>query len=127
MRFPTMWYVQPQRLRPAWAYAQSDQSLCQSLEYSTSVKLLTEHYFVLSLHLSKCHIVGNLMSRLIYQQYLSTLKKGVGERIVSGDNPISISMTVTCVCDLKILTKSLTWGKTIRFNNLFLHKVRYAI
>ena len=32
-----------QRLRPACAYAQSDQSLCLSLEYSMSVKLLTEH------------------------------------------------------------------------------------
>ena len=43
MRFPTMWYVRP-------AYAQSDQSLCLSLEYSMSVKLLTEHLLeVLSL------------------------------------------------------------------------------
>ena len=33
-----------QRLRPACAYAQSDQSLCLSLEYSMSVKLLTEHH-----------------------------------------------------------------------------------
>ena len=32
------------RLRPACAYAQSDQSLCLSLEYSMSVKLLTEHH-----------------------------------------------------------------------------------
>ena len=36
-----------QRLRPACAYAQTDQSLCESLEYSTSVKLLTEHHFEL--------------------------------------------------------------------------------
>ena len=36
MRFPTMWYV---RL----AFAQSDQSLCLSLEYSMIIKLLTEH------------------------------------------------------------------------------------
>ena len=35
MRFPTMWYLRP-------AYAQSDQSLCLSLEYSMSVKLLTK-------------------------------------------------------------------------------------
>ena len=42
MGFPTMWYVQQQRLRPACAYAQSDQSLCKSLDYSMSVKLLTE-------------------------------------------------------------------------------------
>ena len=33
-----------QRLRPAWAYAQSDQSLCFSLAYSMNVQLLTEHH-----------------------------------------------------------------------------------
>ena len=33
-----------QRLRPACAYAQTDQSLCWSLEYSRRVKLLTEHH-----------------------------------------------------------------------------------
>ena len=33
-----------QRLRPACAYAQSDQSLCKWLTYSMSVKLLTEHF-----------------------------------------------------------------------------------
>ena len=33
-----------QRLRPACAYAQSDQSLCQALAYYTSVELLTEHH-----------------------------------------------------------------------------------
>ena len=39
-----------QRLRPACAYAQSDQSPCLSLEYSFTVKLLTEHHLeVLSL------------------------------------------------------------------------------
>ena len=32
-----------QRLRPACAYTQSDQSLCLSLEYSLTPKLLTEH------------------------------------------------------------------------------------
>ena len=37
MRFLTMWYVRP-------AYAQSDQSLCKSLEYSMTVKLQTEHH-----------------------------------------------------------------------------------
>ena len=37
MRFPTMWYVRP-------AKTQSDQSLFLSLEYSMSVKLLTEHH-----------------------------------------------------------------------------------
>ena len=33
-----------QSLRSACAYAQTDQSLCLSLEYSMSVKLLTEHH-----------------------------------------------------------------------------------
>ena len=33
-----------QRLRSACAYMQSDQSLWQLLEYSMSVKLLTEHH-----------------------------------------------------------------------------------
>ena len=33
-----------QSLRSACAYAQSDQSLCQSLEFSKIVKLLTEHH-----------------------------------------------------------------------------------
>ena len=33
-----------QGLRPACADAQSDQSLCSPLEYSMSVKLLTEHH-----------------------------------------------------------------------------------
>ena len=32
-----------QSLRAACAYAQSDQTLCESFEYSISVKLLTEH------------------------------------------------------------------------------------
>ena len=62
-----------QCLRSACAYAQSDQSHCLSLEYSTSVKLLTEHHLkFLSFKggctgssgstLVKCHIVGNHMS-----------------------------------------------------------------
>ena len=63
MRFPTMWYVRPAKAQTSlcivpqtkshvfktfsmrqFAYAQSDQSLCKSLEYSISVKLLSEHY-----------------------------------------------------------------------------------
>ena len=66
-----------QSLRSACAYAQSDQSLCLSLDYSMIVKLLTEQHLEflsyeeaaqarLSLHISKYHIVGNHMSRLNY-------------------------------------------------------------
>ena len=54
----------------------SDQPAHTSLEYSMSVKLLTEHHLeflslteaaqaCMSLHLSKCHFVGNHRSRLI--------------------------------------------------------------
>ena len=39
MGFPTL-----QNLRSACAYMQSDQSLCKSLEYSLTVKLLTEQH-----------------------------------------------------------------------------------
>ena len=46
MRFPT-WYVRQAASDLACAYAQSDQSLCKSLENSMSVKLLTEHYLEL--------------------------------------------------------------------------------
>ena len=64
-----------QRLKPACAYAQTDQSLYWSLKYSMTVKLLAEHQLRflslmeaaqarLNLNLSKCHIVGNHMSRL---------------------------------------------------------------
>ena len=38
MRFPTIWYVPPAK------FLQSDQSLCKWLEYSMSVKLLSEHH-----------------------------------------------------------------------------------
>ena len=44
MRFPTMWYVQPANTQTACVYAQIDQSLCLSFEYSMTVKPLTEHH-----------------------------------------------------------------------------------
>ena len=74
-----------QRLRPACAYGQSDQSLCWSLEYSMNFKLLTEqHLEFLSLtgglHLSKCHIVGDHMSRLKYISILTSYNKGLEVR-----------------------------------------------
>ena len=65
------------RLRAACAYAQSDQSLCSSLEYSMNIKLLTGHYLefltlkggctgssesihVKMLHLWKSHVEAQL-------------------------------------------------------------------
>ena len=65
-----------QSLRSACAYAQSDQSLCLSLAYSKTIKILTEHHLEFlslkgatqarpNLHLSKCHIVTVQMSMMI--------------------------------------------------------------
>ena len=42
LEFQQCGVCEQQRLRPACAYAQSDQSLCYLLEYSMTVKLLTE-------------------------------------------------------------------------------------
>ena len=46
MRFPTIWYVRLAKPQTSLriVYAQSDQSLCWSLEYYLSVKLVTEHH-----------------------------------------------------------------------------------
>ena len=44
MKLPTRAMCDQQRLRPACAYAQTDQSLCYSLEYSLTVKQLTNHH-----------------------------------------------------------------------------------
>ena len=44
MRFQQCGKWDQQSLRSACAYAQSDQSLCLSLEYSIIVKLLTKHH-----------------------------------------------------------------------------------
>ena len=40
MKFPRIWYVRPAKPQIS---LRSDQSLCQSLEYYMTVKLLTEH------------------------------------------------------------------------------------
>ena len=47
-------------LRPACAYVQSDQSLCKSLEYSMSFKLLTEH------HLEFLNLLNRRLHRLVW-------------------------------------------------------------
>ena len=71
-----MWYVRPAKAQTSCAYAQSDQSLCLSLDYHMNIKLLNEHNLEFlslkegytgsseSIHV-KCHIVRNHMSRLI--------------------------------------------------------------
>ena len=94
MRLPTMWFVRPakcyqQKLRSACAYAQSNQSLCKSIEYSLTIKQLTDHYLEflslkvqkevaqthLSLHLSKCHVVENTMPFIMYEPLREEIRK----------------------------------------------------
>ena len=94
------------RLRPACAYAQSDQSLCKSLGYSMSVKLLTKHHLeLLSLkggcpgssesthvkmpHCWKSHALAHLFQMsgdLAKQRTLCkwTLDKGLKQSILDG-------------------------------------------
>ena len=84
-----------QSLRSACAYAQSDQSLCLSLEYSMSVKLLTEHHLqFLSLtgsctgsskstpvklpHCWKSHVAAQLCMEL---NYLNSVERGPSKDI----------------------------------------------
>ena len=74
MRFPKMCYVRRVKLRSACGYAQSDQSLCKSLEYYMNVKLfgvsnLKRMIHSYESHLLKCHIVGG--SIIIYPKVVS--------------------------------------------------------
>ena len=81
-----------QRLRPACAYAQSEQSLCWSLEYSMSVKLLTEQHLewlclkggctglsesalVKMPHCLKWHVVAQIVT--YYLEHYQTIKSSV--------------------------------------------------
>ena len=83
-----------QSLSSACAYAQSDQSLCLLLEYSMSVKLLTEHHLeFLSLkgdytgssestlvkirHCWKSHVAAQLCGPLFLIHQLTFLQSGV--------------------------------------------------
>ena len=86
MRFPTCGMCDQKSLRSACAYAQSDQSLCFSHEYSMTAKLLTEHHLEFlslkggytgssesSLVKMPHAMVGNHMSRLKLFLTLKTL------------------------------------------------------
>ena len=50
MRFPTIWYVRPGMAQTSLRIQQTDQSLCWSLKYSMTVKLLTEPKLKRRLH-----------------------------------------------------------------------------
>ena len=90
-----------QRLRPACAYAQSDQSLCKSLEYSMKVQLLSEqHLEYLSLKggctgWSECtltkmpHRWKSHVTALIYCTYLPLLRRDTSSSSISSPNKSS--------------------------------------
>ena len=59
MRFLTMWYVRPTKAQTSLYIVQSDQSLCFSLEYSTTLRLLAEH------HLEFISFLGSSESTLV--------------------------------------------------------------
>ena len=68
MSFQQCGMCDSQRLRPACAYAQSDQSLCLSLEYCMTVKLMTENrleFLSLTLvklpHCWKSHVAAQML------------------------------------------------------------------
>ena len=86
-----------QRLRPALTYAQSDHSLCLSLEYSMISKLLTKHHLdflnlkgsctgssestlVKTPHCPKKHVVAHKLN--MYTFYHRSSKSAIKERIL---------------------------------------------
>ena len=116
-----MWYVRQESLRSACAYAQSDQSLCKSLEYSMTVKLPTEHHLgFLSLKegcigssestLVKMHIVRNHMSRLkCFSTYCFLYKP-------DGEGPCQPKVNAQADRRLRCVSRFLCCVKIIRIN-----------
>ena len=87
-----------QSLRPACAYAQSDQSLCLSLEYSMIVKLLTErHLEFLSL---KGGCRGSSESTLVK---MSNCWKS--HALAQLSNWFSVHKSIFCVCEQRSLRR----------------------
>ena len=85
MRFPTMWYVRPAKAQTSLRICAVWSEHLQVAKYFMSVKLLTKHYLQCislkeavqartNVHLSKCHIVGNHMSRLSYKNDMTTCR-----------------------------------------------------
>ena len=96
-----------QRLRPACAYAQFDQSLCLSLEYSTTVKLLTARHLefeslkggctgssestrVKMPHCWKSHAVAQIIIILSFNRVVSKTETEEYMMILAGTNSSGI-------------------------------------
>ena len=103
-----------QRLRPACAYAQSDQSLYKSLDYSMNIKLLTEHHLEFLSLTGGCsglsestlvkmpHCWKPLVSRLIFRgsNSLTYLFQNLNEFILRSEEVFSLFPTIHCNCSL---------------------------
>ena len=119
-----------QSLRSACAYAQSDQSLCLSLEYAMTLKLLTEHHLDflslkggggaqarLSMHLPKCHLVGNRMSWLksltvLLNYSIKTSMMTFPEGLEINCYPEPSSPYIFCICQQRRLWRVCTYAHT---------------
>ena len=77
-----------QRLRPACIYAQSDQSICLLLEYSLTIKLLTEY------HLEFLSLIGRSTSssESIHVKMPSCWKSLVAAHIILKMNGLMIAV-----------------------------------
>ena len=101
-----------QSLRSACAYAQSDQRLCLSFDYSTNVKLLTEHHFkFLSLtggctgwsedtlvkmpHCWKSHVTAQmaLIVAAFISDIISICPRNISNGYVNGECNVSIGIS----------------------------------
>ena len=69
-------------LRSACPYAQSDQSLCKLVEYSVSVKLLTEHHLELPSLKGDC--TGSSESKLVKMPH-SCKSHVAAQMVLSGE------------------------------------------
>ena len=86
-----------QSLRSACAYAQSDQNLCLSLEYSTRVKLLTEHHLEFLSLKGGCTgasestraIMPHCWKSHVTAQYYYYFNETIHEKMLIHDNTIS--------------------------------------
>ena len=77
-----------QKLRPVCNYAQSDRSLCLSLEYSMTVKLLTEQ------HLAFLSLTGGCEARLSLFSTLDKQRTCVNTQFKSSKKQLKLNVCV---------------------------------
>ena len=111
-----------QSFRSACAYAQSDQSLCLSLEYPMSVKLLTEHHLrFLSLRgdctdSSECTLV-KIPNCWKFHDYINMTRYIFNSQLELVSNPHTceelVSNTHTCEQELRQRRDKRPFAKTV--------------